>query len=303
MYDPHLDTFIKVADTGSFSKAAEQLFISPTAVVKKINILESNLGVRLFTRTYHGVALTAAGMALYNDAKYIINYSNIAVSRAKNAMSEQSNIIRIGKSLNTPCDILMDIWPDVQQLCPELKLSIIPFENTTDAVDDMFRNLGYDRDAYIGLIDPTSLAFRKCMGLRMRTEPLKIAVTADHRLYGKKRITFRDLYGEKLMMVQAGRFSCYDKLRQEICSSHPQINIIDCETIRIEDFNRCANDNNPIVIVDEWRNIHPLFHTIPAAWEHGALWGVVCAKNPSPQVSRFLEAVERVLNLTKDDYY
>ena len=170
MYDPHLDTFIKVADTGSFSKAAEQLFISPTAVVKKINILESNLGVRLFTRTYHGVALTAAGMALYNDAKYIINYSNIAVSRAKNAMSEQSNIIRIGKSLNTPCDILMDIWPDVQQLCPELKLSIIPFENTTDAVDDMFRNLGYDRDAYIGLIDPTSLAFRKCMGLRMRTE-------------------------------------------------------------------------------------------------------------------------------------
>lgn len=46
MYNPLLDTFISIADSGSFSKAAEKLFISPTAVIKQINILENDLGFR-----------------------------------------------------------------------------------------------------------------------------------------------------------------------------------------------------------------------------------------------------------------
>ena len=40
MYNPLLDTFLAVADCGSFTKAADKLFISPTAVMKKMNVLE-----------------------------------------------------------------------------------------------------------------------------------------------------------------------------------------------------------------------------------------------------------------------
>ena len=38
MYNPQLETFIKVADAGSFNKAAEQSFITATAVIKQINL-------------------------------------------------------------------------------------------------------------------------------------------------------------------------------------------------------------------------------------------------------------------------
>ena len=48
MYNPQLETFLCVAEAGSFNKAAEQLFITPTAVIKHINLLESNLQVQLF---------------------------------------------------------------------------------------------------------------------------------------------------------------------------------------------------------------------------------------------------------------
>lgn len=41
MYEPMLDTFLVVADCGSFTKAAEQLFISPTAIMKQMNSLEN----------------------------------------------------------------------------------------------------------------------------------------------------------------------------------------------------------------------------------------------------------------------
>ena len=75
MYNPQLETFIKVADAGSFNKAAEQSFITPTAVIKQINLLEAGLGVALFDRTHRGLTLTKAGKSLYRDSKYIIQYS------------------------------------------------------------------------------------------------------------------------------------------------------------------------------------------------------------------------------------
>ncbi len=303
MYNQHLDTFIVVADTGSFSKAAEQLFISPTAVVKKINSLEQHLGVTLFIRTHQGVILTAAGKDIYKDAKTIINYSNTAVARAKRSERMDSGEIRIGKSLNTPADMLEDIWPKIHQYCPDLALNIIPFENNTEAVDNMFMNLGKDMDAYIGLIDPTMLSYRKCIGLRLRTEPLKVAVTADHPLAGKKHLRIRDFYGQKLMLVQKGRFACYDRLREELTAHHPKIEILDCETIEINAFNACNCNRCGIVIIDPWEKIHPLFHTIPVAWEFTGDWGIVCARNPSPLVQRFLDTAEKVMNLSQEDRF
>ncbi|MDE7212602.1 MAG: LysR family transcriptional regulator, partial [Lachnospiraceae bacterium] len=72
MYNPQLETFLKVADAGSFNKAAEQSYITPTAVIKQMNLLEADLGVKLFERTHRGLKLTNAGSSLYDDAKYII---------------------------------------------------------------------------------------------------------------------------------------------------------------------------------------------------------------------------------------
>lgn len=44
MYSPQLETFVKVADAGSFNKAAEELYITSTAVIKQINLLASVYG-------------------------------------------------------------------------------------------------------------------------------------------------------------------------------------------------------------------------------------------------------------------
>lgn len=74
MYNPQLETFLRVADAGSFNSAAEQSYIMPTAVIKQINLLEAHLGVKIFERTHRGLQLTKAGLSLYNDAKYSIQH-------------------------------------------------------------------------------------------------------------------------------------------------------------------------------------------------------------------------------------
>ena len=74
MYNSLLETFITAADYGSLSKAAEKLFLSPTAVMKQLNLLENHLNLKLIERTNHGVRLTECGESIYRDAKFMISY-------------------------------------------------------------------------------------------------------------------------------------------------------------------------------------------------------------------------------------
>lgn len=91
MYNPQLDTFICVVEAGSFSKAADKLYISPPAVIKQINSLENNLGVQLFARTHRGLVVTAAGESLYQDAKYMVNYSKYEITPVEPYTSDDLN--------------------------------------------------------------------------------------------------------------------------------------------------------------------------------------------------------------------
>lgn len=109
MYNPQLETFICVVEAGSFSKAADKLFISPPAVIKQINSLESSLGLQLFSRTHRGLVVTEAGKSIYNDAKYIIGYCKESVKRAKEAMQTSDDVIRVGISPLTPPQVFVDL--------------------------------------------------------------------------------------------------------------------------------------------------------------------------------------------------
>ena len=68
-----LQAFTEVARTGSFSEAAEALFLTQPAVSKRIAVLENELGARLFDRIGRRVAPTEAGTALLPRARRLLN--------------------------------------------------------------------------------------------------------------------------------------------------------------------------------------------------------------------------------------
>ncbi len=80
-----LMTFVKVADTGSFNKAAEEIFMTPTGVMKKVNGLEEEIGATLLERTHRGQFLTKIGEAFYSDACEILKMCRNASEKAHNA--------------------------------------------------------------------------------------------------------------------------------------------------------------------------------------------------------------------------
>ena len=227
MYNPQLETFLRVADAGSFNKAAEEAYITATAVIKQINLLEDSLGVKLFERTHRGLILTKAGKSLYQDAKYIIQYCKDSVTRAKNAMREDNAVIRIGTSPMTPAQLLMQIWPQIQEQCPDLKFQIVPYENTPENAREILANLGKNIDVVGGIFDETMLDLRRCAGLELSREPFCCAVSIHHRLAAKDKLQIQDLYGENLLLIHRDWSHYVDQLRDDLWRNHPQIQIVD----------------------------------------------------------------------------
>lgn len=293
MYNPQLETFLCVAEAGSFNKAAERLYISPPAVIKQINLLEESLGLQLFVRTHRGLQLTSAGRSLVQDAKYIIQYCKDSVTRAKNAMQAGESVIRIGTSPMTPAQVLVDLWPRLQEDCPGTKFQLVPFDNTPENAREILGNFGKNIDVVAGIFDETMLNLRRCAGLEISREPICCAVSVHHRLAGKDRLTVQDLYGENLMLMRRDWSHYVDMLRDDIWKNHPKIHIVDFDFYDVGAFNQCENNNCVLMAVENWRYVHPLLKILPVDWNYTIPFGLLHAREPSPLVRNFLRAVEK----------
>ena len=294
MYNPQLETFIKVADAGSFNKAAEQSFITPTAVIKQINLLEAGLGVALFDRTHRGLTLTKAGKSLYRDSKYIIQYCRDSVVRAKNAMQQDEQIIRIGTSPMTPAQVLLALWPKIHEHYPNMKFQLVPFENTPENAKEILANLGQNIDIVAGIFDETLLDLRKCKGFELMRNPICYAVSINHPLAEKDKLKVTDLYGENLMLIHRGWSHYVDKLRDDLWMNHPQIKIIDFEFYNVSVLDQCENSNDILMAIDSWQSVHPLLKIIPVEWDYSIPYGLLHSPEPTKTVQDFLSIIQTI---------
>lgn len=294
MYNPQLDTFICVVEAGSFSKAAEELYISAPAVIKQINSLENSLNLQLFERTHRGLIITEAGKSLYQDAKYLIQYSKESLIRAQEAMNHNEEIIRVGISPMTPPEVFVELWPKIQKIYPEMKFKLITFENTPENAREILANMGKNIDVIAGIFDETMLELRGCDGTEISREPFCVAVSIHHRLAKKEKITLDDLAGENLMLMRRGWSYYGDMLRDDMMKNHPEINIVDFNLYNVEAFNRCENNNEVLLAFKSWESVHPLIRIIPVEWDYTMPFGILHSKKPSIKVKRLINAINKV---------
>lgn len=91
-----LEYFLAVARELNFTRAAESLFVSQTAVTQQIRVLEEQLGVQLFVRTKRKVEMTPAGKVFQREALGIMNRMDAAVLRTREASSGFVGSLNIG---------------------------------------------------------------------------------------------------------------------------------------------------------------------------------------------------------------
>lgn len=292
MYNPQLETFLTVVEAGSFNKASEMLYISPTAVIKQINTLENSLGVTLFERTHRGLILTEAGKSMEKDARYVIQYCKDSVARAKNAMRESGAVIRIGTSPMTPAQVLVNLWPEIQKECPDIKFKLVPFDNTPENAREILANLGRNIDVVTGIFDETMLGLRKCAGLELYREPIRCAVSLKSPLAAQSSLSLSDLEGERLMLMHRGWSHYVDDLHDYLEREYPEITIEEFNFYNVEIFNRCENNDCVLMAVDKWQYVHPLLKILSVEWDYSIPYGLLHAEEPTDDVRRFLRAAK-----------
>ncbi len=90
-----LQTFVQVAARGSFTLAARELRVSPSAVSKQVQQLEKALSVSLLNRSTRGVALTEAGLAFYQRCQDALAALDDAVNQAQTLHAGSSGTLRV----------------------------------------------------------------------------------------------------------------------------------------------------------------------------------------------------------------
>ena len=294
MYNYMLETFVAVAESGSFSKAAERMFMSPTAVMKQINSLEKHFDLRLFERRPSGIRLTSSGAVILRDARLIINFSQKSVAEAKRAERSADNIFCVGSSLLNPAKPFFDLWYKLNSSFSDFKLNVVPFNDNCDGILSEISALGEKFDFLVGVCDSKTW-LNRCNMLELGHYRKMVALPREHRLAQKDIIEIEDLYGETLMMVKRGDSGLNDFLRNDLERFHPEIKIESTQQFYdLSEFNRCIKTGCVLLTIECWRDVHPGIVTIPVNWDYTIPYGLLYSLKPSENVQRFLDAAKNL---------
>ena len=189
-----LQAFLAVAETESFSEAAEQLHLTQPAVSKRISLLEDQLGNSLFDRIGRQVSLTEAGRTLLPKAEEILFSIRDTENLIRDLSGEVSGKLRLGTSHHIGLHRLPPILKKFTQQYPnvELDISFMDSEKAYEAIAQGKLEIAVvtlSPDKHEHIIEKTNWA-----------DPLSIVVAKDHILAKEKTISLKTLSKQNVIL-------------------------------------------------------------------------------------------------------
>ncbi|WP_426423514.1 LysR family transcriptional regulator [Bradyrhizobium genosp. A] len=151
-----METFVRVVETGSFSGAARQLRVGQPAVSKSVAQLEEYLGVKLLTRSTHGLTPTEAGLGYLERARRALEEATEAELAARGAGAGLKGRLRICAAVTFASIHLIPLLPKFLAQNPELDLEVILDDRQIDLVQE-----GIDVALRMGKLTDSSLTARR----------------------------------------------------------------------------------------------------------------------------------------------
>jgi DNA-binding transcriptional LysR family regulator len=208
-----LRAFLAVARTGSFTLAAESLYITQSALSGLIKELEQTLGTRLVDRSTRRVYLTEIGAQLYPQLDATLQDLDEMLHQVVDPTLQQTGVVRIATSQLLASTLMPDLIANFQAQHPlsQVKLVDTPVESVMARVfaGEVELGIGPERE-------PNS----DITSTRLFDGPFMAVFPPDHPLAGIERLCWADLADQPVIALQ-GQFT--ERLSQDLRAAAPEL--------------------------------------------------------------------------------
>ncbi len=189
----------KIIELGGFTKAADALGYTQSSISQMIASLENELGIKLLTRSRHGVKLTIEGAELFPFIERSIYQYRSMQEKADEIKGIETGIIRVGTISSVTCHWMPQLingfkeeYPNVQFLFHQGDYTLIPEWIASGQIN-------------FGFVNPLA-------GTNLKTKTVKsgemlAVLPKNHPLAKKKSIQLQDIAAEPYILLEEGRYS------------------------------------------------------------------------------------------------
>ena len=192
-----LEIFVKVAELGSFSKAAEALFLTQPTVSEHIRSLEDELGVRLLDRLGRGAVVTKGGALLQGYAQRLLALSREARQAMESFQGRMSGDLLVGASTIPGEYILPGLIGRFKEKFPDIAITLLIGDSQT--VTEWVA----EGRAEVGVVGARS-GHRSVEFRELLPDDIVLIVSAAHPWHGRKQVTLDELRAEPLRLRERG---------------------------------------------------------------------------------------------------
>lgn len=288
LYDKHLASFFAVAQAGSFSAAAARLFVSRTALLQQINLMEKELGFPVFERHNKGVTLTEAGRYFYEEMKKLTETSQKILRRCREMVQNSTEYVRIGTLPNFQPVFLPKICRAFKAAYPHIQLQFMEFSLETyftNFINDQFDITTEYMSGY--LFEQPDYQF-----IKLAQDRHCCGVAPQHPLATQCRLTAQELRGQKILLYARGITRADDQLRDYLAVS-------EVECIDIRQYNstlplKCELEGLVLIYYSLYQSSFASLVTLPLDIDFPIEIGLGYKKESSAAVKKFITLAQEL---------
>lgn len=189
----------KIVELGSFTKAAEELGYTQSAVSQAVASLESELSLTLLRRSRTGVRLTGEGEELYPFIeRTVLQYLSMR-EKAKEITGLASGVVRVGTMSSVTCHWMPKLIKGFQELYPNVRFLFHQGDYTS--IQEWIKSGAVD----FGFVTPAAVSGLETVVIK--DGEMLAVLPGDHPLAARKKLALSEIAGEPFILLEEGNYS------------------------------------------------------------------------------------------------
>jgi len=267
----HLKYFVAAASEGNFTRAAEKLYVSQSAISKMVKSLEEELGVTLFDRSSKHIKLTDAGEILFSRAQAMIKSFESLIAELDDLMELKKGNLHIGLPPMAGAQFFPKVIQEFHQKYPNIQIQLV--EDGAVKIENDVKTGALDLGVVVLPVKDTLFH-----SFSFVCEPLMLVAHPSHRLSGRQSVRLAELENESFILFRKD-FALHDRIISECLQAGFQPKVIN-ESSQWDFISEMVTANLGIALLPETicRQINqkkisiiPLIEPI-IPWHLGIIW-------------------------------